>query len=659
MILCFSVAFAAQPAIAKHKHHAKHAKHAEQAAPASNLELALQAAERKDWNKARNAARTNGDPTLIKLVTWLCLQDADSHATFQEISAFIRANPYWPQQLRLRLRAEQSLRFSDVPDVQLSAWFADFPPASGTGKVKYAELLLRRKAAFANERARVLIRDAWRTGDFEDEEEKRIAAVYHNWLGPEDHVARADYLLWNDHDKAAKRLLDLLPDDKKALMHARLALLEIDRSADFYLAHVPHALLADPGLIYARAEWRVAKGDDAGVRELLLSAPATVPYPEKWWKLRDRYIRQAIGDHDYMLARRLLANHGQINGQELADASWLSGWLMLEFLHDSRSAYMQFYRMYDSVKFATSKARAAYWAARAARVAGDVSAEHGWYLAAASWPSTFYGQLAYAELHPGQELRVPVEPALSDDERARFANIELARAIALCVKAHQPDLATALLHHLVDTAGDAQQIALAGELGRSIGSPLLAVRGAKRAAQRGLVLIRTGYPTVKLPSNLPFEPALALAVVRQESEFDARAKSKTGAVGMMQVLPKTAKEMARKSGMKFSESQLYESTYNIQIGSEYLSRLIKGYDGSYVMAVAAYNAGPGNVRKWTSTLARHDAESMVDWIETIPFYETRNYVERVMENLEVYRALLTSGEHTPLAIKQDLIRGTR
>lgn len=655
MILALALAIAvASPALAK-----KHAAHPP--TPPTQTESALKAAEAKEWDEAELHARKSGDTVLVKLVTWMYLQDADARAPFAAITAFIRANPDWPQQARLHLRAEQSLRYSEVPDAVLGKWLEANPPVSGTGKIALAELMMRRGASLSDGKVQFLIRDAWRNGDFEEAEEERLLGAYKDVLRSQDHISRVDYLLWEDHMQAAQRVLDLLPEDQRQLMRARLALEEDAGDVDFYIAHVPRALLSDPGLILARAQWRANKGDTEGARDLLLSAPVPVPYPQKWWKLRDSLIREAIGRRDYKMARKLLANHGQTGGPEYADALWLSGWLSLEFLQDPQDAYLQFYHMFDAVKHAMSKSRAAYWAGRAAEGAGDAEAARGWYVTAASYPTTFYGQLAYAALYEGQPLRLPVEPVISKEERAQFKKSDMVHAIGLAARAHASDLATALLHHMIDEAPDSTQASLAASVGDEIKSALLSVRGAKRANQRGIMLVKTGYPTLKISSTLDIEPALALAITRQESEFDPNAKSKSGALGMMQLLPRTAKEIARKTGVRYSESRLREPAYNMQLASNYLLRLIKGYDGSYVMAVAAYNAGPGNVRGWISDFGSPHSglEGAIDWIEMIPFIETRNYVQRVIENLEIYRHLLSKGGHRPpLSIEEDLKRAS-
>lgn len=623
----------------------------------TDAERAFRHVDRKEWDAALKVARSSGG-ALLPLIQWLVYLEPDSRASFQEISGFMISHPDWPQQNKLRLRAEQALRYSDVSDSKLGGWFMSNPPISGYGKVKQAELLVRDGESISSDKVQYLIRDGWRNGDFEEAEEKRILTVYNDVLRQQDHIGRVDRLLWEEKTKVARRIINLLPDEDEHVAHLRIALLEGTSDAEFYMSRVSRSRLDDPGLLYARLVWRAKRGDEDGVRELLLDAPDPVPYPDKWWKIRDRQVREAIDEKRYDLARKLLKNHGQTEGSELADATWLSGWLSLRFLNDPQDAYLQFNRMFESVKFPVSKARAAYWAGRAAEKMGDSSAE-SWYGTAGDFPTVLYGQLALAKRKPGAALKLPSDPNVSDADRNRFAARGIVQSMRVAAEAGAWDTATALLYHIIDEAGTGSEAALAADFAGHMQSPTLGVRAAKRGMQNGFVLLHEGYPVLKLPSGLAVDVALAHAVIRQESEFDPTARSKAGAVGLMQLLPSSAKEVARKAGMPYAPARLSEREYNATLGSQYLSRLISSYDGSYVMAVAAYNAGPGRVREWAGQFGTPggSVEEAVDWIEKIPFSETRNYVLRVMENLQVYRALLADkGEKAPLSIAEDLIR---
>jgi soluble lytic murein transglycosylase len=443
-------------------------------------------------------------------------------------------------------------------------------------------------------------------------------------------------------------------------MRTRMALMADDRNAPFMVTQVDSKLAKDPGLLHARMMWRARKDDDDGVRELLLEAPDNVPFAEKWWKQRERQVRGAIDENQYSLAEKLLAKHGQTEGQGYAEALWLQGWVKLEFLDRPQEAYTHFYAMFNAVKYPVSKARAAYWAARAAAKSNDKEAAKSWYTTATAYPSTFYGQLASVVLYGSAPLRLPADPAIGADSKERFASGELVRAIKLCMELGREELATVFSNHIIDNADTPDEMAQAAALMRRLHSDVLGVRSAKRALQQNTILLETGYPRPNLPSGLAVEAPLALAITRQESEFDTKARSKANAIGLMQLLPATAKETARKHNIPYSgEATLLSSSSNMRLGSAYLGRLIERFDGSYVKAIAAYNAGPGRVRQWEDIYGNpgNTPEEVINWIEKIPFSETRNYVQRVLENLQVYRHLTVPAGKTPtLLIEQDLLR---
>lgn len=615
---------------------------------------AFQFADRGKWRDAISHAKKSGDDVLVKLMTWQSLLDSDSGASFEEITHFIAANPDWPDQKKLRVRAEQAIYKNRISDDTLRSWFEKEPPLTGAGKIALAKAL----GSDAKERVEALVKEAWKDGDFEEDQEKDIVREFGSLLSEADHIARADRLLWDERTAAAKRLLPRLPKDYQRLAGARIGLIQGKRSAVFDSGNMPTALKDDPGLMYNRIQYRARRGDNAGVRELLLKAPANAPYPEKWWKFREMQIRLAIDEHNYGLAEHLLKDHEQLQGSDLADATWIAGWLQLEFQKNPKAAYETFYRMYDNVRYPISRARAAFWAARAAEASSDTGTAENWYATASAWPTAFYGQIGAFRRYGEAPLKIPAPLEISESTRKHFKETELAHAVNLCLDFSAKNLANKLIAFMVDAADNEEKAALAADLGIRAGYLYLGVRGAKKALQKSVVLTESGYPIPDMPEKLPIERALALAIARQESEFDAHAVSPSKALGLMQLLPRTAKEMARKIGASFQKTRLFDSEYNIRLGSHYLARLIKSYDGSYVMAIAAYNAGPGNVRKWTRQFGTpgDDPDGAINWIEKIPFAETRNYVQRVLENLQVYRHLDAKGDAPKLGMGKDLVR---
>lgn len=585
---------------------------------------------------------------------WLYVQDPDSGANFSDISDFLDRHPTWPDRKKIQVRAERTMRASGISDTEIMAWFVAHPPVSGVGKWTYAEALNRQRVDTANMKTQA--REAWREADLTADEESAFLGMFGQYLATDDHIARVDRLLWEGKTTQALRSIPRLPSERQAVEQARISLMSDDKKAPSMVGHVSGKLQNDPGLLFERMNYRLRKNDKDGVREILLATPKNIPYAERWWKVREREIRRAIDEGHYQMASRLLSNHGQSEGMGFADALWLDGWLKLEFLNNAKEAYTAFYHMHDAVKSPVSKARAAYWAGRAAKKSTDESTARNWFESASKHPTTFYGQLATAELSNTPSLSLPAEPGfggffasdpiLSDD---------IEEAIRISIQNNEGKIATRLINHVIARAELERSMLAVAEMGHALAVPHISVKAAKKAQMQGVVLKNVGYPRPDTEGDLPIERPLILSIIRQESEFDPQAESPAGALGMMQLLPGTAKETAKKIEVPYEREGLDTPNYNIRLGSHYLSRMINAFDGSYIMAIAAYNGGPGNVRKWTNQFGTpgSDLYEAINWIEKIPFAETRNYVQRVVENLQVYRAL--EGNHT-LAIREDLVR---
>lgn len=621
----------------------------------ASAQQALAAAERRDWDEAIPAAKRASDAVLLKLVMWLYVSDQDSGASFNEIIRFINENPNWPDQKKLQLRAEQALRDSnEVPDNLIIEWFEDREPLSGMGKFVLADAY-RRNGTTDAEEIHTLVREAWVQGDFDEPTEKAILARYAGVIGDKEHIARADRLLWEERTTAAKRMLPFVPAGHRKLFDARIALISGSKLSTVKVAQVPSALSGDAGLIFDRMRYRASKDDDKGVRELLQQAPENAPYPSKWWPYRESQVRSLVNEKKYTEAMKLLKNHGQTEGASRADALWLSGWIRCEFQDVPSMAYQDFSAMYDVVRYPVSRSRAAYWAGRAAERMGNAALAGSWYDRAGAHPTTYYGQLALLRRGGDARLSLPSAPSGGGGERSRIENSDVVQAARLALQNDQQDVARRLINLMIEASDNASEIVMLAELGVRNNTPYVSVAASKRALQQGVVIVSAGYPLQATPSRNALEPSLTLAITRQESEFNPRAKSPAGALGMMQLLKGTAKETARKIGVPYAESRLYEPLYNMELGSAYLQRMINSYDGSYVLAIAAYNAGPGNVRKWIQKFGtpENDLDNAINWIERMPFSETRNYVQRVLENLQVYRTL---GGDPTLKLADDLRR---
>ena len=439
----------------------------------------------------------------------------------------------------------------------------------------------------------------------------------------------------------------LVSKSKQALALARIRLRTQSPGVDGAIKRIPESLRADPGLQYERLRWRHRKGRKDDALDLLWSVPADQQFPALWWRERLRQIRYALDDGRMKDAYVLSASHIQQSGLSFAEAEWHAGWIALRFAAKPVEALRAFEKLYSEVTTSISLARAAYWAGRAAETAKQTKQAHHWYRRAAENPATFYGQLAQARLG-AEGFRLPREPRPTSEQRDNFRGTDLAQATTALSRLGQDDLARTFVSHLTRRADTGVKAVLVAQLAGELGYLDSAVKVARSAARKGIVLTQTGYPTRFATEHGPLEPALMLAIIRQESSFDTKAKSRAGARGLMQLMPATARQVSKTLQKRYSAGRLTaDPHFNIRLGSTYLSRLITRFDGNYILAIAAYNAGPGNVKKWLRERGdpRSNKVDVIDWIERIPFAETRNYVQRVLEGLVVYRARLK--RHSP------------
>lgn len=614
-----------------------------------HFRAALAAAARGEWRQAARSAGQAGHPLAAGLIEWQRLRDPEAVISFAEIGAFLEAHPDWPGRAALLRRAEE-LMPDAWPDRAARAWFNRFPPRTGPGKQRLAEALIADGETDAGIR---LLREAWIDGDFPPDLERRFIGRHRNALGREDHNRRLDRLLWDGRADAARRQLRRAGKAERRLGEARLRLMERRRGVDWAIRQVPRNLRDHPGLAFERVRWRRRAGNDAGARELLLDRPAELARPAKWWPEQSYQIREAIERRLFGRAYAIAARHGQTANGPFSKAEWLAGWLALRFLNRPGHAAKHFQAMHDRVRFPISRARAAYWSGRAAEASGDRDGAAAWYRRAAGHPTTFYGQLAGKAL--SLERRFPdTEPAAAPGERERFEASPLVRAARILGEAGDFETMQTFVTHLSRRARSPGEHVLASRLGLAYGALHISVRAAKRAWRNGVPLMAGTWPLAFGADDVPRladapELPLLLSLARQESEMDPYARSRAGAVGLMQLLPGTARDVSGRLGLAYSRSRLREDRgYNIALGSAYLAELLEAFEGDRVLALAAYNAGPNRVRQWLLTFGdpRRGEVDALDWMELVPFAETRNYIQRVLESAEVYRHRLKSARDT-------------
>jgi soluble lytic murein transglycosylase len=597
---------------------------------------AFAAAERGDWARAERLAGEAKDRLPAAALRWLDLTGGATGAGFATITDFIANHPDWPRQKQLIAHAEDAA--AGASDADVARWFQNHPPVTTAGKLRQAEIWL---AAGRESAGTALLREVWIEGSFSAFEEKSFLQRYRDRLSAADHVARLDRLLWDGETQEARRMLRLVDADTEALAEARIALADQSPGAERLLARVPAKLQSDPGLLFERLRWRRREQLYDGAVEILKNAPKELGRPMAWANERQALARRVLANGDPALAYALAANHGlEPSGQTFADLEFLAGWIALRALHRNGQAYDHFVRLHDSVKLPISMSRGAYWAARAADALGYQQLATAWYEAASEHGTTYYGQIAAAHLGAGMTPASVVEPVPTAQERAAFDKRDLVRLARILYDVGADEHVRPFLHAIADTVKTPAEFVLAARLAIALDHPDLAIVTTKRASTFGITLIDEGYPMARLPPGNGPEGPLLLAMTRQESAFDHAAVSAVGARGMMQLMPATAKRVAKSLKLPFSLKRLTaDARYNMTLGRAYLEGLIEDFGGSYVLAIAAYNAGPGRVRDWMGAFGdpRSHGADIIDWVESIPFSETRNYVQRVLENLQVYR----------------------
>jgi soluble lytic murein transglycosylase len=624
---------------------------------------ALRAAELSRWGTASKYAARIKHPLAVKLLTWRQLTAGANGKTFTEIDAFVKANPDWPYLRRLLRHAERLMPFTMTPE-ETFIWFANRAPASAEGAMRLGAAHI---AAGETEKGRQMIRRAWIDGNFTKADQKALYRRFRRLLSRDDHIARMDRLLWAGKTSQARRMLYKVPANWQKLAQARFSLRRRRGNVDYLVAKVPRELSGHLGLVYERLRWRRRKGKDNAV-DLLKGLPDALPYPQLWWREKASLARLALRKGHISEAYTMAKSHGLApGGADYADAEWLAGWIALRFLKDHDVARQHFEQLYEAVTYPISKARAAYWAGRAAEAkGGDASDEAAvsWYRKAAEHPFAYYGQLAFARLRPGSSLALPspISVEAAEAEAEAFKAHELVSVVKLLRDVGERGLMRAFIKRLYEISDKPGWSSLTAWLARETGRPDLAVRIAKRANRDGTALLDVAYPTLEPPAlpktakNGPPEVPLTLAVIRQESAFRIDAKSHANARGLMQIIPPTAKRVSKGLKMRFSRIKLMtDPKYNMTLGQSYLGGLIQDFKGSYVLALAAYNAGPHRVKRWLKAHGdpRQSEVDAIDWVEMIPYNETRNYVQRVLENLQVYRLRLAETE-VALGLADDL-----
>lgn len=628
---------------------------AQDGAASAALASAMEAMRDGDWEAAGAHAAPAGRVGR-DVIEWHRLRAGLGSLT--DYLAFLQRNPDWPGLPLMRRKGEAAIG-RDAPPDQVVAFFAQQPPQTGTGALRLARA---QNALGDTGDAAAGIVMAWRSFAMSKSEADTYLARYADLLKPH-HEARLDMLLWRGRLGEARRMLPLVGKDWQALAQARIALRDDQAGVDALIEAVPKALRDDPGLAFERFQWRIRKGRSADAVSLLLERSTSAQklgQPQYWANWRRILARQMMRDGDGVTAYRLASRHHLVEGSQFADLEWLSGYLALRYLDDPKAALAHFQSFRVAVETPISLGRAGYWEGRAHEALGQPEAARAAYEFGGEYQTSFYGLLA------AEKAGLDMDPALTaaqetypDWQNADFADSSVLRAALLLLQAAERPLAKRFLVHLAETL-DRTELGQLAELALSLGEPHIALMIAKQAARQGHVLPKAYFPLHDLArEDLPVAPELALSIARRESEFNPEVSSGAGARGLMQLMPRTAKAMAGELELDYEGDRLLSDwRYNARLGAAYLAKLQAEFGASYVLIAAAYNAGPSRARSWSDAFGdpRSGQVDVVDWIEHIPFRETRNYVMRVMESLLVYRARL-SGKVQPLKLATELSAG--
>lgn len=625
------------------------------AVQAQNLATALAAAQRGDVASV-NAMRSGLDRIDQKIVDWYLIR-MGSGLPSQAITEFAIANSSWPDPEFFRRRAEQALEKENPSADDVIIAFQGSRPYSNKGRIMLARALVQKGR---RSDAAQWVRYAYHDEKLTDDESAILENEFGNLLEPGDYKARFDFALLKGRGGEALRAARKLGGGYETLARARIAVEKKEGNAGALLNQVPSALQSDPAYIFGRAQLARRGERWKEAADWLIQAPKdprAMVLPDEWWEEKRIVARKLLDLGDARTAYKVVVGHTGSTPAQQAEADFHAGWLSLRFLHDAPTAMRHFAAVAEDSSKPVTRARAYYWMGRAAEAGGGGSASE-YYRKASEFGFTFYGQVSRSKLGMN-DLGISRSVSPNSADRAAMDRDDRFEALRRIGKLGRRDLATTFYRHMAETLQSPGQVAALIDMAEKQGWTNLAVMAGKAGAQRGLDMQAMAFP-IGLPTDIDtsgLEKALAFAITRQESEFNQAVVSSAGATGIFQVMPDTGRDAAKMLKIPYDANAWRNNpAYNVKLGTAYVANLVKNYDGNYIMAIAGYNAGPGRIRDWVAAYGdpRTGEVDVIDWMERIPFSETRNYVHRVLENLQVYRYRL---DNRPLQIGQDLQRG--
>lgn len=612
------------------------------------FEKGVKAANRGDWLEVQSIRSQISNPVAKDTLYWLRATQ-DSKPPFDDLTYVAKNLSNWPRMVTVRAKAEGQM--FENPDIVRNAvdWFGNTGPVSGEGRIALARAYFAQGNQIEGQR---WLRYAWQESSLSRDGQKDVYTEFKNKLTPEDHAKRGDYLIWlgTSHFSKVDGLLPLMPENDRKLQVARMKIAGNISGMDSAVQAVPLSMRTDAGLSYERGKWRRRKASKEQALPMFkqITVPAhTERGKEAVWRERKILTYWSIEEKRFQDAYDMSLNHGFDRGEDFSEAEFLAGWLALTKLGQPARALEHFTKLKSGVGLPVSLSRAAYWQGRAAEAKNDPNAM-AYYADGAQYVNTFFGQLAADKL--GGRLSVLVLPPEPDRTAYKNSYNTDPRVMAMKLFGEIDDerLYTQFSFHLDDEFDSLGKLSLLAQSARDLGYMRPSIRAAKQAGRLKSMLTETGYPLVPAIEGLSskFDKPFVYAIARQESEFNYSAVSSASAYGLMQMINSTARYTARRHDIPYDRARMTtDMVYSATLGAYHLNDLLERYDGSYIMAAAAYNAGPSRVSQWIKAYGdpRTGEVDPVDWLESLPFSETRNYVQRVMENMQVYRARLNGG----------------
>ena len=637
-----------------------------QAMPSDVAVDAVRKALAGDFTAAGNLAKQSGDQAAIKFVELLYLRDHGPEAGYPRIIAFLDGARNWPLAETLLKRAEKALYDNKEPATVIYAHFQNRKALTPYG------LLAQARAAFTQSdvaQGQEKLREAWGDADVDVELEKKIRDEFSAKLTADDHKFRFWRLIYAQEPGAAMRQArSYLNGGYQSAANVAQALINFRSGADKQYAALPAAMRGELGLQYVLARYYRKAEEFDKARNILASVPAdaaTMCDATAWFEERRSIVRRSVGPLQtahWKTAYAIAKNHGLASGDLAIDGEFLAGWVALRYLDQPEQALPHFLKIQKLAQTGTDRARALYWIGRTHKANEDTAPARLAFQGAATQSTLYYGQLAREELGRGKEAENVSSGNSSGPAKSRVEQDEVVRAMRIMSKVGAKNQLPIFMMALATRFQTRDELNAVAEIVQNAGGTTMALRFAKAASLKGHDLEAWAYPIYGLPTwaslGKPIEKALVFALSRQESEFDPNAGSSVGAQGLMQLMPGTARIVARQYHVGFSAGRLKEASYNVQLGSAHLADLVDGLSGSYILTLVAYNAGPRRAHDWVAYYGdpRGGQVDPVDWVESIPFNETRQYVQKVMQNLHVYRSRLAPGTVAPMTA--DLKRGT-